>query len=155
MHFLLSALLSALIIFSAVFYSHLFEYFCHKYVLHDYKRFKYAFKNHFSMHHGKSRKNGMYDEAYLSVVSSKFEIIGLGFIALIHTPIALISPLFYATLIITLFNYYYVHRKSHIDVEWGKENLPWHYAHHMDKNQHQNWGVRSDVIDRIFKTKSY
>ena len=31
--------------------------------------------------------------------------------------------------------------------------MPWHYDHHMGKNQHMNWGVRLPIIDLIMKTR--
>ena len=45
--------------------------------------------------------------------------------------------------------YYTMHRKSHIDVAWGKKWMPWHYEHHMGKDQHKNWGVRLPVFDGL------
>jgi len=46
-----------------------------------------------------------------------------------------------------------VHRKAHLDTEWGKKNLPWHYDHHMGKNQNANWGVTTDWVDRLAGTR--
>ena len=146
---------TGVLILTATFYSLVFEYLAHKYILHNYKNFKSAFRNHFKIHHGNSRKNGMYDEGYRSIISSYFEVIALSTISLIHIPIFFFSPVFYVTLIFNMAHYYYVHRKSHIDVEWGKKNLPWHYAHHMGRNQNINWGVRSPIIDKIAGTSSY
>ena len=36
---------------------------------------------------------------------------------------------------------------------WCKEKLPWHYDHHMGKNQDANWGVTTDWVDKILKTR--
>ena len=49
--------------------------------------------------------------------------------------------------------YYYIHRKAHLNPEWAKENLIWHYEHHMSLNQNKNFGIRSDLIDRILGTR--
>lgn len=136
-------------------YSLLFEYLAHKYILHNYKHFKFAFRNHFKIHHGNSRKNRMYDEGYEGIISSYFEVVALLVIAIVHLPIIFLSSIFYFSLIVNMVHYYHVHRKSHIDVEWGKKNLPWHYAHHMGKNQNINWGVRSPIVDVIARTSSY
>lgn len=144
-----------LVVILATFYSFIFEYFVHKYVLHNYKRFKFAFKNHMSIHHKTSRKNDMYDPGYENFISSYFEHISLGLVAAIHIPILFVSPVFFYALLVNIVHYYYVHRRSHIDTEWGKVNLPWHYAHHMGKNQNMNWGIRTPLIDKILGTSSY
>jgi sterol desaturase/sphingolipid hydroxylase (fatty acid hydroxylase superfamily) len=140
-------------ILAAWFYSHIFEYLVHRHILHSNKNFKRAFKHHFSQHHGTSRKNQMYDESYENLVSSKFEIIGLSFAALIHFPLVFFFPYAYATLLLAMITYYIVHRKAHTDVAWGKKYMPWHHDHHMGKNQHLNWGVRLPIIDHIAGTR--
>lgn len=137
-------------IFLAWVYSHIFEYIIHRWFLHNHKLFKFAFKNHFSKHHKIARNNKMYDETYKSLVSSKFEIFGLLIAAILHLPILIVFPYAYGTLLFSLTSYYVLHRKSHIDVEWGKRWLPWHYEHHMGKNQHKNWGVRLPIIDLTY-----
>ena len=122
----------------------------------DYKRFKMAFKNHMKVHHGTSRKNKMFDKNYQRFSSaSSFEIISLTLITAAHFPIYFISPTFFFTVLANVLHYYYVHRKSHLDVDWGKKNLPWHYEHHMGKNQNINWGIRSPLIDKLAGTSKY
>ena len=136
-------------------YSHLFEYVAHRYFLHNNKRFKSSFKNHFANHHYISRKNAMYDENYESVLSSKFEMYSLLITAIIHAPIGLLFPYSYLTLLTSLFVYYIIHKKAHTNVSWGRKWLPWHYAHHMGKNQHINWGVRLPIVDLLFGTSNF
>ncbi len=128
-------------------YGHTFEYVVHKYFLHNHKAFKFAFKNHFGNHHRTARKCNMYDEAYENLLSSKFEVISLFIAAVLHLPVLFFFPWAYLTLVFSLASYYLLHRKSHTDVEWGKKWLPWHYEHHMGKDQHKNWGVRLPIID--------
>ncbi len=140
-------------IFAAWVYSHIFEYVAHRYFLHNHKLFKFAFKNHFATHHRVSRKNKMYDETYESLLSSRFEIVSLLATAALHMPIAFVFPWAYGTLVFSATMYYFLHRKSHTDVEWGKKWLPWHYAHHMGKDQHMNWGVRLPLVDYIMGTR--
>ncbi len=139
----------------ATIYALIFEYVAHKYILHNYKIFKVPFKNHFKIHHGNSRKNKMYDAGYEKIVSSYFEIASLVVILILHAPLIFFSKFFYFCLFLNLSHYYFVHRKSHIDVEWGKKNMPWHYEHHMGKNQNINWGVRSPIIDKIMGSSKY
>lgn len=136
-------------------YGHIFEYATHKYILHDSKRFKRIFRNHFKTHHSLSRKNKMYDKNYNRLASSKFEIVALLSILILHLPVTFILPYFYIMIVWSISSYYFLHRLSHIDTRWGKKWLPWHYAHHMGKNQHINWGVRLPIIDKILKTSKY
>jgi sterol desaturase/sphingolipid hydroxylase (fatty acid hydroxylase superfamily) len=93
----------------------------------------------------------MRDKSYDNVFTktSLFEIIGLSIGVIVHLPLLFFFPFAYAALLIGTTQYYWMHRKSHIDVEWGKKKMPWHYAHHMAKNQHDNWGVRSNMIDNL------
>jgi len=128
-------------------YGHTFEYVTHKYFLHNHKKFKFAFKNHFGKHHKVARKNEMYDEAYENLLSSKFEILGLIIAAILHLPVLVFFPYAYIVLLFSLISYYVLHRKSHTNVAWGKRWMPWHYEHHMGKDQHKNWGVRLPIVD--------
>ena len=134
------------------FYGHTAEYFLHKHVLHNHKRFKGPFKRHFGTHHRIARQNKMYDENYLKITknSSAFEVIGLSLLLLFHLPLLFIIPYFWMTLLYSALAYYYIHRKSHIDIVWGKKWLPWHYAHHMETDQHRSWGVRLHIFDWLF-----
>ena len=140
-------------ILAAWLYGHIFEYIAHRYVLHNSKTFKKQFKQHFGQHHAVSRKNNMYDEGYESLISSDFEFYSLFLVSIVHLPIALFFPYAYATLACSVFSYYFLHRKAHTDVEWGKKWLPWHHDHHMEKNQHLNWGVRLPIIDYVVGTR--
>ena len=136
-------------------YGHVFEYIAHKYVLHNKKRFKKVFRNHFKTHHNASRKNDMYDKNYNRLVSSKFEIASLLAILILHFPVVFLFPYFCGMIAWSISSYYFLQRLSHLNVEWGKKWLPWHYEHHMGKDQHINWGVRLPIIDKILKTSQY
>lgn len=136
-------------------YGHIFEYIAHKHVLHNKKKFKKVFRNHFKTHHNESRKNEMYDKNYNRLVSSKFEIVSLLSILILHLPVAFTLPYFYGMIAWSVTSYYFLHRLSHLNVAWGKKWLPWHYEHHMGKNQHVNWGVRLPIIDKVLKTSNY
>jgi hypothetical protein len=139
----------------AWFYSHIFEYLAHKYVLHNHRIFSFAFKNHFSNHHRIARSNKMYDKAYESIFSSFFEVFSLFLVAILHSPLIFLFPYSYGTLLICLLMYYFIHKKVHTNVSWGEKWIPWHYAHHMGKDQNKNWGVRLPIIDIITKSSHY
>ena len=68
-------------------------------------------------------------------------------------PVLFISVALYLGLLVGAFRYYYVHKKSHLDLEWAKKKVPWHYEHHMGKNQDANWGVTADWVDRLMGTR--
>jgi sterol desaturase/sphingolipid hydroxylase (fatty acid hydroxylase superfamily) len=108
------------------------------------------------MHHRISRQNKMRDKSYDKILakSSLFELGALSILLLAHIPVFFLVPYFYITLIFSIFQYYWIHRKSHINIEWGKKRLPWHYEHHMAKDQHKNWGVRSSMIDKLMRTNT-
>tara|TARA_B100000214_G_scaffold343419_1_gene291887 strand:- start:1682 stop:2128 length:447 start_codon:yes stop_codon:yes gene_type:complete len=137
------------------FYGHIFEYMAHRYLLHDRKRFKRLFRNHFKNHHNISRKNQMYDSSYENLLSSKFEVISLSLALIIHLPLLYFAPYFFVAILWSVIAYYTVHKISHMNTAWGKRWLPWHYEHHMGKNQHLNWGVRLPIIDKILRTSNY
>ena len=129
----------------------------HKYVLHGLGKNRYSlWSSHWHGHHKTCRKNNNLDKDYLESVfgeSSRKEITGLIILNLFHLPFLFFMPLFNLGLIIHSVRYYHLHRKSHLDVEWGKENLPWHYDHHMGKKHDANWGVTTDWVDEYMNTR--
>lgn len=135
-------------------YSLVLEYFIHD-ALHNHREYPFFFKNHFGRHHKEARSNKMYDKNYEKIFSktSLFELSGLFILALLHSPMAYLFPIGYSALVVSLLHYYYIHRKSHLDPKWAKKHLRWHYDHHMGRDQHANWGIRTDYFDVKFKTR--
>lgn len=138
-------------------YANLLEWILHKYVLHGLgKNKKSSWSSHWHIHHKKSRQNDFYDDDYKKKgwnESTSRERSGLIFLAILHLPILFVSVVFYVGLLIGAFRYYYVHKKSHPDPEWAKRKVPWHYDHHMGKNQEANWGITTQWVDRIAGTR--
>ena len=153
----LLAILHLLSIPLAIVYSHLLEWTLHKYVLHGLGKNKNSpWAAHWHTHHRRSRQNNNYDKDYKKGFFDKTvrsEILGLAFLAVLHIPTILISPLFYFALVVSGVRYYSVHKKSHLDPEWAKKNVPWHYEHHMGKSQDANWGVTTDWVDKLLNTR--
>lgn len=150
---MLSVFLQVLV---AWFYSHVLEWFIHKHVLHN-KIVKSAFKHHFRYHHLAARRNAMIDKKY---IKSRWyhwlvddETVGLTFLALLHLPLVWIFPWAYGVLVVSAIHYFFVHWRAHRDVHWARSNLSHHYDHHMGPNQHLNWGVRAQWVDKLFKTR--
>ena len=138
-------------------YSHVLEWVLHKYVLHGLgKNKKSPWASHWHKHHRSSRQNDHYDGDYKKGffdLTVRSEILGLSILSLVHIPLIFVSPIFYTTLVICAIRYYLIHKKSHLDTEWAKKHLPWHYDHHMGTNQDANWGVTTDWIDRLLGTR--
>jgi len=139
-------------------YANASEWVLHKYVLHGLgKRRKSFWSFHFFEHHRASRKNGMRDKAYqskhLRIDARTKEALGLVALCGIHAPLFPVAPLFTSTLWYSAARYYRVHKRSHLDPEWARENLPWHYDHHMGPNSECNWCVSRPWFDHIMKTR--
>lgn len=140
--------------------SNAFEWWFHKHVLHGRKHGKdrgsfWSF--HFHDHHRLSRKNGMHDPDYEETV---FQWNGQGKEAaalvaggLLWVPLLPVAPFFVGTVWACSINYYVKHRRAHLDPEWAKEHLPWHYDHHMGPDQDANWCVTRPWMDHIMGTR--
>jgi sterol desaturase/sphingolipid hydroxylase (fatty acid hydroxylase superfamily) len=139
-------------------YENIFEWATHKYVLHGLGKNRKSFWSfHWIDHHSTVRKNGFIDRDYLSSYSKwnaqTKEILALLGGAVLHGPLLFVAPLAYATLVYSGARYYYVHRKAHLNPQWAKDKLPWHYDHHMAPNQNANWCVTRPWADWIFGTR--
>ena len=143
-------------IFIGYLYATWLEWAIHKYVLHGLGKKKGNWLNfHWDTHHKACRKNKNFDENYNRYLSSPVlkEMTGLCLLAVAHLPIYFVMPYLYYTLIFCSVRDFYMHQKAHLDVEWGKVHLPWHYEHHMGKNQNANWGVTTALWDAILGTR--
>ena len=135
----------------------LFEWGAHKYLLHNFSKKIFSY-SHFSVHHRNCRKNNFYDADYekfppAAMSSGLKEIVLLASSLVVTLPVIFISAYIWFGLLFHALVYYFVHRKCHLDVEWGKKWVPWHYQHHMGKDQNCNWGVTNPVFDYIFGTR--
>jgi sterol desaturase/sphingolipid hydroxylase (fatty acid hydroxylase superfamily) len=133
------------------------EWATHKYLLHGLgrdKRSRLAF--HYHQHHQAVRRNGGYDPAYegpvWSTPTQAREAIGLTVIALAHAPLFAIAPFYTSTIWYCLYRYRRNHRRAHLDPQWGRDHLPWHYEHHMG-DQDKNFGVVWSWFDVVAKTR--
>jgi len=139
-------------------YAMLLEWLLHKYILHGLgknKKSYWAF--HWHSHHKTCRKNKNSDTNYKFPAGTpvKKEIISLLLLTIIHIPLWYVSKIFYLTLVLCAIRYFYMHRKSHLNIKWGRKKMPWHYDHHMGTNQDANWGVTTDLIDLLMNTRAY
>ncbi|MDP3990642.1 MAG: sterol desaturase family protein [archaeon] len=134
------------------------EWLIHKHILHGLGRTKDSFWDfHWHNHHRNSRKSGGYDFCYENSVLApgpqRTEVAGLVILAASHLPLLPIAPFFTGTVLYRTIDYYNKHKKAHLDPEWARENLPWHYDHHMGPDQDKNWGITSCLIDKLVGTR--
>jgi len=140
----------------AVAYAHIAEWLIHKYILHGLgKNKKSSWAFHWHNHHKECRKNDNFDKGYRDGWSGpqlreKLSLIAL---VLIHLPLITVAPLFVTTLAICAKRYYLIHKHAHLNPSWCKTHLPWHYDHHMGKNQDANWGVTVEWVDKLMGTR--
>ena len=134
------------------------EWVVHKYVLHDMGRNRKSFwAFHWHEHHRACRRHGHHDPAYdtgpLEQSARRRETASLLAAAAAVTPLLPVAPFFTATLYYSAINYYRVHKRAHVDPEWAREHLPWHYDHHMGPNQDANWCVTRPWFDHLMGTR--
>ncbi len=135
------------------------EWLIHKHVLHGLGKKKGSFWSfHWHEHHGNVRRNDHYDEAYQRSVigwhGQAKEALGLLGMAAVHLPLLPVAPFYTGTVWYCIANYYRVHKRSHVDPEWAREHLPWHYDHHMGPDQDCNWGVTKPWFDNLLGTRA-
>ncbi len=141
-----------------------FEWVAHKYILHGthrsgkprYSPVPDSMKSHWE-HHREVRKTDFNDHGYVEGISNwrtKNEIISVAVVA------SAASVLFYpvskgmaAAAVYSACNYYYIHRRAHLEPEWAMKKIPWHYDHHMNSNQDANWCVTKPWFDYILGTR--
>lgn len=130
------------------------EWLAHRYLLHNLSLRKVSHA-HFKIHHRNTRKNDGYDSDYEKITPSSWdtgwsEIAFLTIGVLTALPLSLISFWIWFALLIHACLYYWLHRKFHLQPLWGKKWMPWHWDHHMNKNQNSNWGVTNPLFDWLF-----
>ena len=139
-------------------YANVGEWVIHKYVLHGLGRKKTStWSYHWHEHHRHARKLGHLDPDYERSVfawnAQGKEALGVVALALAHLPLLPLAPFFVTAVEYSALRYYRVHRRAHRDPEWARENLPWHYDHHMGPNQDANWCVTWPWFDWVMGTR--
>ncbi|MCX7997773.1 MAG: sterol desaturase family protein [Leptospiraceae bacterium] len=139
-------------------YANAMEWVIHKYLLHEDGRKKGSFwRFHYSEHHKNARQHNFidpdYEKSLLEWNAQSKEALALVVGAGIHLPLFPLAPGFVSAVWFSIGYYYYVHKRSHQEPEWGRKHLPWHYDHHMGKNQDANWCVTFPLFDHIMGTR--
>ncbi|MFO0552542.1 MAG: hypothetical protein U0271_29400 [Polyangiaceae bacterium] len=71
-----------------------------------------------------------------------------------HLPLAPIAPFFVGTLAYCGYRFYRLHERGHLDPQWAREHLPWHYDHHMGPDPEKNWGIGLPIYDYVAGTRA-
>ena len=130
----------------AYLYSHVLEYYAHRF-LHRFKKKHQSLAFHMREHHVLAKKNKMAIHGF-----SFREAALLGLLAAMHFPLIAISPEAFATLVLCICSYLYVHYRSHANPQWAERHVPWHVDHHLG-DQQANWGVRKPWVDILLGTR--
>lgn len=141
-----------------------FEWIAHKYVLHGTHRVAQprfspvpkSMESHWA-HHREVRKHTFHDEGYVEGLKNwrtRNEIMSLTVV------VGVFAPLFYPVskgmslaVVYSACNYYYIHRRAHLEPKWAMKKIPWHYDHHMNSNQDANWCVTKPWFDYLLGTR--
>ena len=148
----------------AILFANGFEWYAHKYVLHGTKREGHqgryspvprSMKSHWE-HHKIVRTTDYRDDAYQEGMSHwrvDNEVKSLLALTAVTTVVFPVAPFFTLGTYYAAGRYFYVHRRSHLDPEWARKRIPWHYDHHMNTNQDANWCVTRPWFDYIMGTR--
>lgn len=135
------------------------EWWIHRFVLHGLGKRRASFWSfHFHEHHQAARRHDMIDADYHRSLfgwhAQSKEAAALVGAGLVHTPLAWVSPGFALGVWCNIVAYYLAHRRAHLDPDWGRTRLPWHYDHHMGPDQDLNWCVTWPGFDRLVGTRA-
>jgi hypothetical protein len=139
-------------------YANAGEWFIHRYVLHGLGRNKRSLWSfHWHDHHRLSRRHGFRDPHYERPIwgwhAQGKEALGVAMIAAAHLPLFPVAPFFTAAVCYSAARYHRVHKRAHLDPDWAREHLSWHYDHHMGPNQEANWCVTQPWFDHLMGTR--
>lgn len=140
-------------------FANAFEWYFHKEILHGQGKKKGNFwRFHWAVHHKTVLDENYRDSDYEKDIMESWnpqskEVASLAVAAVAVAPFFPIAPGFVSALWLSQYNYYRVHKKSHLDPEWGYKYLPWHYDHHMAPNQDMNWCVTFPLWDYVMGTR--
>ncbi|HEX4340802.1 MAG TPA: sterol desaturase family protein [Polyangiaceae bacterium] len=138
--------------------ANLAEWLIHKHVLHGKGRVRGTFWSfHWHEHHRNARASGFVDHDYerspFAWNAQGKEALGLVGMSLLVTPLLPIAPFFVMTSYYSSYRYYRAHKRAHQDPAWARENVPWHYDHHMGPDQDANWCVTRPWFDHVMGTR--
>ncbi|MBO6936611.1 MAG: sterol desaturase family protein [Deltaproteobacteria bacterium] len=135
------------------------EWVIHKHLLHRLGRRKKSIWAFHWTHHRSARKGELIDDAYHRPFfapewnTQSLEAVWIGAAAAAFTPLLPVAPFFVGTTWACALRYLRLHRRAHLDPEWAREHLPWHFDHHMGPDQEANWCVTHPFFDHVMGTR--
>lgn len=141
-----------------------FEWFAHKYILHGihrkgqsrYSPVPDSMRSHWE-HHREVRKTDFLDHGYVDGLKNWRTRNEVGSLVVVASVFGLVFyPFSKGMTLATLYsagNYYYIHRRAHLEPDWAMKKIPWHYDHHMNSNQDANWCVTKPWFDYVLGTR--
>lgn len=141
-----------------------FEWFAHKYILHGihrkgqsrYSSVPDSMRSHWE-HHREVRKTDFLDHGYVDGLKNWRTRNEVGSLVIVASVFGLaFYPFSKGMTLATLYsagNYYYIHRRAHLEPDWAMKKIPWHYDHHMNSNQDANWCVTKPWFDYVLGTR--
>jgi hypothetical protein len=139
-------------------YANAGEWFLHKHMLHGLGKNRASFWSfHWHEHHREARAHDMFDRQYvlplLTWSPQGKEAAALVAAGLLHLPLLPVAPFFTLTVYWRAWRYYSLHKRAHLDRSWARQHLPWHYDHHMGRDQNANWCVTHPWFDHVMGTR--
>lgn len=144
---------------SGLIFANAAEWHIHKYLLHGQGKKKDSFwRFHWAVHHKTVLEQNYLDPDYAANPLTEWnpqskEVATLVAGGLLMAPLFPLAPWFTMGVWASQVNYYFVHKKSHLDPEWGYKYIPWHYDHHMAPDQDKNWCVTFPLWDYVMGTR--
>ena len=139
-------------------YANALEWASHKYLQHGLGKKKGTFfAFHWHEHHRNVRRFGHYDPDYrrsrIGLHAQGKETAMLALACLAHAPLFPIAPFFTSAAWGYAIYSWHVHKRAHLDPEWAKRSVPWHYDHHMAPDQDANWCTAAPWFDILMGTR--
>ena len=136
------------------------EWYIHKYILHEQGKKKDSFwRFHWADHHKHVYFNEFIDPDYEKTILEFWnphskEALSIIASAIVISPLLPVFPGFTTGLWTSMGWYYFVHKRSHEDPKWAYQYLPWHYDHHMARDQDKNRCVTFPLWDYVMGTRA-
>ena len=136
-------------IIMGIFAASFLEWVIHKHILHELGKKKVSiFSFHWGVHHANARRNKFLDNNV-----SMREFFGILSLCIVASPLWFLLPVVYYVMLFHAGVYFVLHNLAHKYPKFAKRFMPWHYDHHMGKNQNMNWCVVHPLADIIMRTR--
>lgn len=134
------------------------EWSIHKYLLHGLGSHPDSiWAYHWREHHQTCFKNAMLDEGYqqfrLAWNTQTKELAFMALAIISQLPFLAIAFWYVVGVYLNIGVYYYLHRKSHLNPDWARQHLRWHYDHHLGNFPDANWCITWPLFDYLMGTR--